>query len=187
MATERALRAEGAVEIAGAAVRRVGLGTNRLDDKPDHHDFLRQAVDAGINHIDTAHLYRDGDSERAIGAALAPFGDDLLVATKGGYNGAAEKRLRAEVEQSLTSLRTDAVDLYYLHRVDLNIPMEETLGVLGELRDEGKIRHIGSSAAGIGRSTVPVGSSRSPQCRTSSALSSERMTRSSTSAPSTAS
>jgi aryl-alcohol dehydrogenase-like predicted oxidoreductase len=161
MATKRTVAAEETLEIAGVPVRRVGLGTNRLDDEPGNHGFLREAVETGLSHIDTAHLYRDGDSERAIGAALAPFGDELLVATKGGYNGAAEERLRAEVEQSLTSLRTDAIGLYYLHRVDRDIPIEETLGVLGELRDEGKIRHVGISAVDIGeidraRRVVPI-------------------------------
>jgi aryl-alcohol dehydrogenase-like predicted oxidoreductase len=150
-----------AISIAGKQVPRIGLGTNRLTDEEGNHAFLREAVDAGLRHIDTAHLYSSGDSERTLGAALAPFEDELLVATKGGYHGADEERLRAEAEQSLISLRTDSIDLYYLHRVDSELPIEESLGVLAELRRAGKIRHIGISGVSIGeidraRRVVPI-------------------------------
>jgi pyridoxine 4-dehydrogenase len=138
------------VRIAGKEIGRVGLGTNRLQNTEADRSFLRDAVEAGLRHIDTAHLYSSGESERTIGAALAPFPDDLLVATKCGYNGGDEARLRAEVEQSLESLRTEAIDLLYLHRVDPKRPLEESLGVLAELKREGKARHIGISAVEIG-------------------------------------
>ena len=67
-------------------VKRIGLGTNRLTDTQENRDFLRQAVDAGVDLIDTAHLYTGSESERTVGAALAPFRDGLVVASKAGYN-----------------------------------------------------------------------------------------------------
>jgi pyridoxine 4-dehydrogenase len=135
------------VKIGDRNVKRVGLGTNRLENTPEHRTFLKDAVAAGLDHIDTAHLYTSGESERTIGEALAPFPDDLVVATKGGYH--SSERLRDEVEQSLESLRTDSIHLYYLHRVG-GAPIEESLGTLAELRDEGKIRNIGISDVSIG-------------------------------------
>src|SRR3954452_18731779 len=71
--------------VAGIEVARIGLGTNRLTSTPGHHAFLREAVEAGLGLIDTAHVYSGGESERAIGAALSPHPDGLVVATKGGY------------------------------------------------------------------------------------------------------
>ena len=107
-------------------VNRIGLGTNRLTDTLEHRDFLRRAVEAGLDLIDTAHLYAGGGSERAIGAALAPFPDHLVVATKAGFHPGAGRpeRLRAEVEESFERLRTDSIALYYLHRVDPEVSLE---------------------------------------------------------------
>jgi aryl-alcohol dehydrogenase-like predicted oxidoreductase len=86
---------------------RIGLGTNRLADIPENRSFLEAAVNTDLNFIDTAHLYTGGESERAIGAALAPFADDLVVGTKGGYNaGGGVEGLRAEVEESSGSRRS---------------------------------------------------------------------------------
>jgi pyridoxine 4-dehydrogenase len=153
-----------ATTVGDYEVARVGLGTNRLTDRPENRDFLRRAVDAGVGFIDTAHLYAGGESERAIGAALAPFRDDeLLVATKGGYNpgGGRPERLRAELEESFERLRTDTIALYYLHRVHPGMPLEETLSVLGEYRDAGRIRHVGVSELSVeqiewARAVVPI-------------------------------
>jgi pyridoxine 4-dehydrogenase len=131
--------------LAGVDVPRVGLGTNRLTTKD--LDFVRNAVAAGVRHIDTAHLYTGGESERAIGEALEGASDDVLVATKGGYS-AGEGRpqaLRAQIEQSLRSLRVDTIGLYYLHRVDPETPLEESLGAIEEYVDRGAIRHVGIS------------------------------------------
>ena len=136
------------ISLAGTEVPRIGLGTNRLRDTGEHHAFLRAAVEAGLRHVDTAHLYTDGESESAIGTGLSPFPDGVLVATKGGYGGAGHGRpevLRAEIEESLRRLRTDVIDLYYLHRVDPETPLEESLGAIAEQRDAGRIRHIGIS------------------------------------------
>jgi pyridoxine 4-dehydrogenase len=137
--------------LAGVDVPRIGLGTNRLTTAPEHVAFVREAVAAGVRHIDTAHLYTGGESERAIGEALAGAGDDVLVATKGGYR-AGEGRpaaLRAQIEQSLRSLRTEAIGLYYLHRVDPDTRLEESLGEIKAHVDRGAIRHVGISEVSV--------------------------------------
>src|SRR4051794_2315325 len=137
--------------LAGVDVPRIGLGTNRLKTTTDDVRFVREAVAAGVRHIDTAHLYTGGESERALGEALDGIGEDVLVATKGGYS-AGEGRpeaLRAQIEQSLRSLRTDAIGLYYLHRVDPETPLEESLGAIKEHVDRGEIRHVGISEVSV--------------------------------------
>jgi pyridoxine 4-dehydrogenase len=149
--------------LAGVDVPRIGLGTNRLATAPEHVTFVREAVAAGVRHIDTAHLYTGGDSERAIGEALAGAGEDVLVATKGGYHPGEGRPdvLGRQIEQSLRSLRTDTIALYYLHRVDPETPLEESLGAIKAYVDRGAIRHVGLSevsVAQIGRAReiVPV-------------------------------
>ena len=135
------------IRIAGFEVPRIGLGTNRLTTAPEHVRFIRDAVAAGVRHIDTAHLYTSGESERAIGEALDGGSDEVLVATKGGYRPGEGRPdvLSAQIEQSLRSLRTDAIDLYYLHRVDPETPLEESLGAIKGYVDRGAIRHVGVS------------------------------------------
>jgi hypothetical protein len=148
--------------LAGTEVARIGLGTNRLSSTPENHAFLRQAVEAGIGLVDTAHVYSGGDSERAIGEALSPAPDGLVVATKGGYSGSGSPdALRAQIEQSLESLRTDTIDLYYLHRVDPETPLEKSVGAIAEYREVGKIKEIGVSAVDVeqieaARKLVPI-------------------------------
>ena len=84
--------------VAGTEVARIGLGTNRLSSTPENQQFLREAGEAGIGMIDTAHVYSGGDSERAIGEALSPKPDGVLIATKGGYRGSGSpEALRAQI------------------------------------------------------------------------------------------
>ena len=136
--------------VAGTEVARIGLGTNRLISTPENRAFLRQAVEAGLGLIDTAHVYAGGDSERAIGEALSSKPRGLVVATKGGYSGSGSpEALRAQIEQSLESLRTDVIELYYLHRVDPETPLEQSLGVIVEYREAGRIKEIGISAVDV--------------------------------------
>src|SRR5215217_4257089 len=135
--------------VAGKEVARIGLGTNRLRSTPENHAFLREAVEAGLGLIDTAHVYSGGDSERAIGDALSEAAG-VVVATKGGYSGAGSpEELRAQIEQSLESLRTGAIDLYYLHRVDPETPLEESLGAIAEHCEAEKIKQVGISAVDV--------------------------------------
>ena len=150
--------------LAGVDVPRVGLGTNRLRNTPEHVAFVREAVEAGVRHIDTAHLYTGGESERAIGAALGGVPDGMVVATKGGYGGARQGRpevLRAQIEQSLRSLRTERLPLYYLHRIDPETPLETSLGAIKEAVDRGEIGAVGLSDVGVeeirrAREVVPI-------------------------------
>jgi pyridoxine 4-dehydrogenase len=125
---------------------RIGLGTNRLQDTADHAAFVREAIAAGIRHIDTAHLYCGGRSEAAIGAALASGRPDgVVVATKGGYHDGRPETIAGELEESLRRLRVDRIDLYYLHRVHDDVGIEDSLEVIVRERDRGRIAHIGVS------------------------------------------
>jgi pyridoxine 4-dehydrogenase len=149
------------LRLADTEVARVGLGTNRLTDATEHVALVKEAVAAGVNVIDTAHTYTDGQSEATIGAALSPLPDDCVVATKGGWSSARPEVLRTEIEESLRRLRLDSIPLYYLHRVDPQTPLEETLGAIKQHRDSGTIRHVGLSNVGVeeierGREAVPI-------------------------------
>src|SRR5439155_6254836 len=148
MTTENATQT---LRLAETEVPRIGLGTNRLADTPEHRALIREAVAAGVRHIDTAHLYSGGDSEAVIGAALSSSQDGTLVATKGGYRpGEGDPGvLSAQIEESLRRLRTDSIALYYLHRVDPQTPLEVSLATIAEHRDKGMIRHVGLSEVGI--------------------------------------
>jgi pyridoxine 4-dehydrogenase len=137
--------------VGETSVTRVGLGTNRLTNTPGNQALLTEALGAGVNFIDTAHPYTGGDSERTIGAALAPFPKGCIVATKGGYSPGEGRPeiLSAQIEESLHRLRADEIELYYLHRVDPETPLERSLSTIREYRDQGKIRHVGISEVGI--------------------------------------
>lgn len=141
---------------------RIGLGTNRLTDTPANRAFLEQAVAAGIDFIDTAHLYTSGESERTIGAALAPFAQGLTVATKGGYaRGTGPDGLRAQIEESFERLRTETIELYYLHRIDPEYSVEAMVSVIAEFHAAGRIEHVGVSEASVeevelARLVVPI-------------------------------
>jgi pyridoxine 4-dehydrogenase len=130
-------------------VSRIGLGTNRLSHTPENVAFVKEAVAAGIGHIDTAHTYTGGGSETTIGAALSPFPDGCVVATKGGWGSGRSDVIRSEIEESLRRLKTGSIALYYLHRTDPETPLEESLATIEEYRRSGRIRQIGLSNAGI--------------------------------------
>jgi pyridoxine 4-dehydrogenase len=149
------------VELAGVEVPRIGLGTNRLTNTLEHVALIKDAVAGGVRIIDTAHTYASGESEATIGAALAPLPDDVVVATKGGWNGASPEAIAAEIDESFQRLRTNSIPLYYLHRPDPRTPIEESLGAIKEARDGGKIRHVGVSNVSVAeieraRQVVPV-------------------------------
>ena len=118
---------------------------------------LHRAVDLGITFVDTADVYGDGTSERVVGKLLKDRGDEVQVATKFGLVGALgtgnrgidgrPEYAKRAIDESLSRLGVDSVDLYYLHRVDPTVPIEDTVGALAELVQAGKIRHIGLSEA----------------------------------------
>jgi pyridoxine 4-dehydrogenase len=154
----------GQIELGDRAlVNRLGYGAMRITgegiwgeprDPDEARAVLRRAVELGVNFIDTAHSYGPDVSERLIGEALFPYPDDLIVATKSGLQrsgpGAWEpdgrpETIRRDCERSLTLLQVETIDLYQLHRVDPNVPLEESLGAFVELQQEGKVRLIGIS------------------------------------------
>jgi len=142
-------------------VSRIGLGTNRLRDTPENEAFVRLAVAAGVGYVDTAHTYTGGASERTIGAAST--GPEVVVGTKGGFapGTGSPEQLRAQVDESLRRLRVESIALYYLHRVDPETPIEQSLGALAECREAGKIRHVGLSHVDVeqierARKIVPI-------------------------------
>jgi aryl-alcohol dehydrogenase-like predicted oxidoreductase len=148
-------------------VYRLGFGAMQITGKgiwgePRDHDeavrVLKRAVELGVNFIDTADSYGPEVSERLIGEALHPYAEGLIIATKAGLvrpgpgewvpNGRPE-HLRNALEGSLRRLKLDQVDLYQLHRIDPDVPAEESLGVLADMQKEGKIRHIGLSEVNV--------------------------------------
>src|SRR5204863_9835301 len=123
-------------------------------DRESARKVLRRAVELGVNFIDTADAYGPDVSELLIAEALHPYPKDLVIATKGGHtrpgpnrwvpNGRPEYLTKC-VEGSLSRLKLDRIDLYQLHRIDPNVPIEESLGALKKMQDAGKIRHVGLS------------------------------------------
>ncbi len=156
--------AAGTIAVGGdLMVHRLGFGAMRITgkgiigDPPDRAEakrVLRRAVELGVDFIDTADSYGPRVSEELIAEALHPYPDGLVIATKGGLlRPAADQwtpdgrpeHLRAALEGSLRALRLERIDLYQLHRPDPKVPYEESIGALRELREQGKIRHIGVS------------------------------------------
>ena len=132
------------IQVQGVAVPRLGFGTWQITG-PECETAVRDALEIGYRHIDTAQAY---DNEDEVGAALAGAGverDEIFLTTKIFPGDFQPERLRAAAEQSLRALRTDYVDLLLLHWPDPEVALDRTLGALDELRDEGKARQIGVS------------------------------------------
>jgi aryl-alcohol dehydrogenase-like predicted oxidoreductase len=140
----------------------IGLGTmgmNHAYGVPDDKESiatLNLAIDLGINFWDTADIYANGENEKLISEVLVPNRNKIFIATKFGFRWDDEKAgsfdaspayIKTAVEQSLKRLRVDHIDLYYTHRVDPTIPIEETVGAMAELVKEGKVRYLGLSEA----------------------------------------
>jgi pyridoxine 4-dehydrogenase len=141
----------GELALGDLTVSRIGLGARFIQDAEHARPLLERALELGVNLIDTADVY--GGSEEAIAGALHPYPDRVVIATKGGQtlvdgrptaNG-ERSYLRDACERSLKRLRVDTIDLYQLHMPDPNVPIEESVGALAELRHEGKVREIGVS------------------------------------------
>ena len=147
-------------------VRRLGFGAMRITGpgiwgEPEDRDgalaLLRRVVELDVNFIDTADSYGPETSERLIAEALHPYPPDLVIATKGGLTrpgpgrwepDCRPERLKRCCEESLLRLKLDTIPLYQLHTPDSKVPFEESVGALSELRDEGKVRHVGLSNVG---------------------------------------
>ncbi|MEM6521180.1 MAG: aldo/keto reductase [Cyanobacteria bacterium P01_C01_bin.70] len=161
----QSLTLESTFSIGGdLAVNRLGYGAMRLTGQPGNFGpyadweggkrLLRRAVELGINFIDTAEAYGPGTNEDIIAAALHPYVDHLVIATKGGIHKPAPDSIQADgspdslrrgVKGSLRRLKRDRLDLYQLHRPDPQVPLATSIGALAELQQAGKIRHIGVS------------------------------------------
>ena len=149
------------MKLAGIEVAHMGMGTNRLTNTRQNIAFIKAAVATGVQLIDTAHLYTGGQSEETIGAALSPMPDTVVLATKGGFNDGSPAVISAEIDESLHRLRVKSIALYYLHRVDANVPIETSLGAIKEYVDGGVIRHVGVSQVTVdqierARKVVPI-------------------------------
>jgi pyridoxine 4-dehydrogenase len=151
------------LQLGDTEVPRIGLGTNRLTNTPEQVAFVKEAVTAGVRHIDTAHLYTGGESEATLGAALSPIPEDCVVATKGGFRSGQGRPevLRGQIEESLRRLCTDKIALYYLHRIDPETLLEDSLGAIKEYQESGKIQNVGICEVGIeeikrARQVVPI-------------------------------
>jgi len=149
---------------SGLRVSALGLGCMGLSygygpatDRTEAIALLRAAVEQGVTFFDTAEAYGPFLNEELLGEALAPFRDQLVIATKFGFkDGHADagldsrpERIRAVAEASLSRLKTDRIDLFYQHRVDPNVPIEDVAGTVKDLIAEGKVKHFGLSEAGV--------------------------------------
>jgi aryl-alcohol dehydrogenase-like predicted oxidoreductase len=148
---------------SGLEVSALGLGCMGLSfgygpatDKKDAIQLIRAAFDAGVNFFDTAECYGPFTNEELVGEALAPVRDQVVIATKFGFEDGDSKkgldsspaRIRLVAEASLQRLQTDRIDLFYQHRVDPKVPIEDVAGTIQDLISEGKVRHWGLSEAG---------------------------------------
>jgi aryl-alcohol dehydrogenase-like predicted oxidoreductase len=149
-------------------VSELGLGCMRMTDsdapfntRQEMIDFLHKAVDRGITFFDTAEVYGPFINEELIGEALEPFKGKVVIATKFGFNvnpntspaikgvDSRPEHIRRVAEESLKRLRVDTIDLFYQHRVDPDVPMEDVAGTVKDLIQEGKVRHFGLSEASV--------------------------------------
>lgn len=150
--------------LAGKQVNPLGLGTMNITHGYSHFlndaqaaQLLHTALDAGVNHLDTATLYGATRSEQLIGEHLAGRREEFFLASKGGLSvvegrGKIDGRpatLHRQIDESLARLRTDHIDLYYLHRLDPQVPIEESVGALAEAHQAGKIGGIGLSEISV--------------------------------------
>lgn len=145
------------VSALGLGCMGMSFGYGPAHDKKEMISLLRSAYEKGITFFDTAECYGPHLNEELLGEALAPFRDKIVIATKFGFlEGDSKKGLdsrpewiRKSIEGSLKRLNTDVIDLYYQHRVDPNVPMEDVAGTIKDLIKEGKVKHFGLSEAGV--------------------------------------
>jgi aryl-alcohol dehydrogenase-like predicted oxidoreductase len=147
------------LEVSAIGFGAMGLswGYGPAADKTDGVNLIRAAVDLGVTFFDTAEAYGPFANEELVGEALAPVRDAVVIATKFGFrDGNAQlgqdsrpERIRAVADAALTRLKTDRIDLFYQHRVDPNVPIEEVAGTVKELVAAGKVKHFGLSEAGV--------------------------------------
>lgn len=146
------------VSTLGLGCMGLNFGYGQVTDKKDAIKLIRKAYESGITFFDTAEVYGPFANEEVVGEALAPFRKEIVVATKFGFNYVDEKPaglnskpdyIRRRVEGSLRRLKVETIDLLYQHRVDPEVPIEEVAGAVKELIQEGKVKYLGLSEAGV--------------------------------------
>ncbi|MGN6616207.1 MAG: aldo/keto reductase [Ilyomonas sp.] len=145
------------VSALGLGCMGLSFGLGPAIDKKDAIKLIRKAFELGVTFFDTAEVYGPYTNEELLGEALQPFRRDVVIATKFGFitgkttSGldSSSANIRAVAEASLKRLRTDVIDLFYQHRVDPNVPIEDVAGTVKDLIKEGKVKHFGLSEAGV--------------------------------------
>ncbi|HEV2593236.1 MAG TPA: aldo/keto reductase [Gaiellaceae bacterium] len=149
----------------GLEVSAIGLGCMGMSQsfppiphRDDSIELIRAAVERGVTFFDTAQVYGPFDNEEIVGEALEPLRDQVVIATKFGFElptgtptgtDSRPETIRSSVDASLRRLRTDHIDLLYQHRIDPNVPIEDVAGTVKELIEQGKVKHFGMSEAGV--------------------------------------
>lgn len=156
---EKRILGNNRLEVSALGLGCMGLsfGYGKVTEKQDAIQLIRAAFENGVTFFDTAECYGPFTNETLVGEALKPFRKDVIIATKFGFeDGDSTKgldsspaRIRKVVEDSLKRLQTDYIDLFYQHRVDPNIPIEDVAGTIKDLINEGKVKHFGLSEAGV--------------------------------------
>src|SRR5450755_4233382 len=148
------------LEVSALSLGCMGMsfGYGPAKDKQEMIALIRAAVEMGVTFFDTAEVYGPFTNEEIVGEALAPFGNDVVIATKFGFEiqdgkmigvNSRPEQIRKVAEASLKRLKVEVIDLFYQHRVDLNVPIEEVAGTVKDLIQEGKVKHFGLSEAGV--------------------------------------
>jgi len=156
---EKRILGNNGLEVSALGLGCMGLsfGYGKPTEKNEAITLIRAAYEKGVTFFDTAECYGPFTNEEIVGEALAPFRKEVVIATKFGFQDGDSKkgldsspaRIKAVVEASLKRLKTDYIDLFYQHRVDPNVPIEEVAGTVKELIQEGKVKHFGLSEAGV--------------------------------------
>src|SRR5271167_3232003 len=143
------------VSAIGFGCMGMSFGYGPAVDKKEGISLIRAAVERGVTFFDTAEVYGPLTNEELVGEALAPFRKQVVIATKFGFNLASfpglnsrPEHIKEVAEASLKRLKTDVIDLFYQHRVDPNVPIEDVAGAVKDLIREGKVKHFGLSEAG---------------------------------------
>ena len=147
------------VSAIGLGCMGMSFGYGPAGEKSEMIKVIRAAVEQGITFFDTAEVYGPYTNEELVGEALAPFKNEVLIATKFGFNivdgkmlgvNSRPENIRQVAEESLKRLKIEVIDLFYQHRVDPNVPIEEVAGTVKDLIKEGKVKYFGLSEAGAG-------------------------------------
>ncbi|WP_456312331.1 aldo/keto reductase [Pseudomonas shirazensis] len=156
---EKRILGNNGLEVSALGLGCMGLsfGYGKATEKNEAIALIRAAYEKGVTFFDTAECYGPFINEEIVGEALEPFRKDVVIATKFGFQGgdstkgldSSPARIKGVIEASLKRLKTDYIDLFYQHRVDPNVPIEEVAGTVKELIQEGKVKHFGLSEAGV--------------------------------------